>query len=97
MNGSELLRFVVEQVADLCRQHPDWSADQVARAYLPQAHAEVGGDSYYVPKHAPSAQEEARQALVRDAMGPATTRELQERHHVSRATIYRLMKRAPKP
>lgn len=85
----DILSFVLHEVM---KQHPSYTSAQ-ARELLPKLHAALGGDRYYVPKAAPELQQEAREALERDALGgQKSARELQERHSVSRATLYRLMK-----
>jgi Mor family transcriptional regulator len=91
MKGVDILDFVLHEVM---RQHPSYTETQ-ARVLLPQLHEMLGGDSYYIAKRAPAIQAEQRQALFRDALGPSSNRELQERHGVSRATLYRLMKKPP--
>jgi Mor family transcriptional regulator len=92
MNGSDLLRYAVGAVTTICREHPDWSVEQVARVFLPQAHDAYGGDSYYLPKRDPGQQEAAREAVLRDAASAVPARELQQRHGISRSSMYRLMK-----
>ena len=92
MKSIDLLSFVLHEVM---RQHPSYTEEQ-AKVLLPQLHEMLGGEAYYVPKQSPSLQAEQRDALVKDALGSASNRELQERHGVSRATLYRLMKN-PKP
>jgi Mor family transcriptional regulator len=89
----DVLSFVLHEVM---RQHPSYTEVQ-ARQLLPKLHEALGGDSYYVAKTAPSLQEEKREALLRDAASSASPRELQARHGVSRATLYRLRKIKPPP
>jgi transcriptional regulator of acetoin/glycerol metabolism len=95
MNGSDLLRFVVAGVVEVCREHPGWSAEEVQRAFLPRVHAEWGGDRYDIPKVWPDGKREAREALLRDAADATfggTRSDVANKHGVSRWTLYRLMK-----
>lgn len=88
IKGIDILSFVLHEVM---RQHPSYT-DEQARRLLPQLHATLGGDSYYVPKRSPTIVAESRDELYREALGPSSNQELQQRHGVSRATLYRLMK-----
>lgn len=89
MHGDDILTFVLFEVM---KQHPSYTEAQ-ARVLLPQLHRALGGEKYYIPKEPPSVKVEARAALLQDLDRPAA--EVQQRHGISRATLYRLRKGRP--
>jgi Mor family transcriptional regulator len=54
---------------------------------------EFGGQRYYLPKGAKRMTDAQRDALYQDGLTSMTNEELQEKHKVSRRTIYNAMKK----
>lgn len=77
---------------------------QVAQSLVPGLSAELakqvedavkskyGGRRFFIPKGVKRMTPEQRAALYRDGLSSMATEELVQKHKVSRATIYRLMK-----
>lgn len=89
MRSDDLLAFVLHEVMKQC---PSYTEEQ-ARVLLPQLHRALGGEKYYIPKEPPLLREEARDAVLRDLHRP--TADIQQRHGISRSTLYRLRRGKP--
>jgi len=55
--------------------------------------AEYGGMRVRIPKRKKHPSPSERQAIMREALGPATDEEITQRHGIHRATLYRMLKR----
>lgn len=84
----EVLRRVIAMA-------PDFSlalADQIEQ----QVKAELGGRRVFVPKGAQRRLTlEERRQVYQDGLSNMPTNEIQAKHKISRASLYRLMKRGP--
>ena len=54
---------------------------------------EYGGQRVFIPKRKKRASEEARRQLFADAVSNLPTKVVTEKHGISRATLYRMLKR----
>lgn len=94
MNHDDLLMYVVHETLRMHGVTEDRCSSETTRicAHL---RTELGGQEYYVPRKPPPLTRDParRQKLITDALSPMPTREVEQRHGVSRATIYRLIKR----
>lgn len=88
----DIIRGILEMVAEVCPGFTRDFADMVEN----RARHEYGGEvQRYIAKNPPP-NEEARQAAVQEARRSGRVREAAEKHGISRATIYRLLKKERK-
>ncbi len=99
MNRPDIIRWVIERML----AHDDSISQELALLVEREARAEWGGKSIeYVPKSCDrkSARRplspEVERVVYEHGLSGAPTEELLEQHGVSRATLYRLMKRGPR-
>lgn len=94
MNRLDIVHFIVTET--LAKQMPGCTRDQIetaAKPLLQPIHELLGGDRYYIPERSPALATDRRKSVVRDGLTDSPTEVIQRRHGVSRATIYRLMKK----
>jgi Mor family transcriptional regulator len=94
MDREDVLTYIV--VETLKRARVDGGEIvRTAHRIIAGLRQELGGDRYYIPKTAPilDAEDERRHRIVKDALTPMSTADVQRAHGVSRSTIYRLVKR----
>ena len=70
---------------------PEFSA-LLAKQIEERVKAEFGGRRLFLPKGAKRLTPEQRQAVFQDGLTNMPTKDIEEKHNISRATIYRLMK-----
>lgn len=85
----DILQVVLQRVRAAGATLTDEQAQQVEDA----VRAELGGLRARVPKRKKHPSREQRQAIFQEAMGSASDAEITERHGISRATLYRHIKR----
>lgn len=96
MTHDDILAYIVtETLRSALRERPQDVPTEAARV-LPGLRRALGGERHYIPKQGATlgAEDQRRQAVVRDALTAMPTREIEQRHGVSRSTIYRLVKRS---
>ena len=97
MTHDDLLAYVVHETL---RMHgvDGPSCEAETSRICAQLRSELGGQEDYVPRRPPPLTKDTvrREKLMADALSPMSTREVEQRHGVSRATIYRLVKRHAK-
>lgn len=80
-----VLQRVLAQVPDI--------GEAVIRQVEAEVRAEFGGLRVRIPKRKKHLTADQRAAVVRDAMTPASDAEVTGRHGISRASLYRYVKR----
>jgi len=70
---------------------PGLSAD-LAKQIEDNVKTKYGGRRFYIPKGAKRPTPEQRAAMFKDGLTSMATADIQKKHQVSRATVYRLMK-----
>lgn len=88
----DIVRVLIERVTPLVPE-----ADRVALAQVELAlRTEYGGLRVRIPKRRKDLRGAQREAAYRDALSDAPLQEVLERQGISRATLYRLVKKGPK-
>jgi Mor family transcriptional regulator len=87
-------RDIVRDIIERLMAHEPSITEEIALRVEAEVRQTWGGAEVYVPKEA-KRQSRVREAVVKDALSTMSTAEIQRRHGVSRATIYRLLKRGP--
>ena len=82
---AELLRTLAEFMPDLPQ---DMAQDLEARL-----REDFGGQRTYIPKRRRHHGNHEKQQIYQDGLGPESTEQITQRHKISRATLYRHMKR----
>lgn len=98
--GKDIIRWVI----DCMLAHDDSITQELALTVEREARAEWGGRRIeYIPKHCAGDRRgrrplspEVHQAVYEAGLSNMATRQIVEQTGVSRATLYRLMKRGPK-
>lgn len=98
MNRPDIIRWVIERML----AHDDSISQEMALLVEREARAEWGGEKHYVHKavdrrdgRKPLAPE-AERAVYEAGISSTPTEAIIQQHGVSRATLYRLMKRGPR-
>jgi Mor family transcriptional regulator len=89
IEGGDFLNYVVQELRAACPSMDECKAQEVKD----RLRTLLGGDKYYVPKRDPERVEQVRIAVYRAALTDISNEELTRQHGVSRATMYRLLKR----
>jgi Mor family transcriptional regulator len=90
----DILAYIVEETLRSALRDQPQRVQPEAERILPGLRQQLGGERYYIreqPKPL-TTDDTRRRAIVSDAMTSMSTREIQQRHGVSRTTIYRLLK-----
>ncbi len=100
MSRADIIRWVI----DCMMAHDDSITQELALTVEREARAEWGGRSIdYIRKACDGDRKagrrpvppDAAQALLQDGMSAAPTHQVLQQHGVSRATLYRMLKRQP--
>lgn len=82
---------IVQVILSECKKHG--LEEQIALAIENKICLEYGGREFYVRKNKSAQLEQKRQRIFADGVTQKTTEEITREHGISRATLYRYMKR----
>ena len=85
----DIIEILLAKVIAMAPSFSQALAQQIDR----DVRAESGGQSMYVPKSRKHLTPEQRQLAYQDGLSGMPTEQVTEKHGISRATLYRLMKR----
>jgi len=91
MTARDIIRDVIERLM----AHEASITEELALKVEHEARAHWGGQAPYVPKET-KRQAHAREKVIADAVTTMPTQEITKRHGISRATMYRMLKRGGK-
>lgn len=104
MNHDDVFRYiVVATLASELKDCPRAALEAKADALMPGFRAMFGGDRYRMPKTAagtagrPAIAPEVARRAYEDGLTQTATADITREHGISRATLYRLMKKGPPP
>ena len=86
----DLLQLVLDRVTLMA---PGFT-EALARQVEDEIRAEYGGQRVSLPKRGKRITPERRAAIFKDGLTQMPTEEITSKHNISRATLYRLMKRS---
>lgn len=86
--GTDIIRWVIDRML----AHDDSITQELALTVEREAHIEWGGDTVYIAKTC-TADVPDPQAVLQDYVQNTPVREITRRHGISRAGLYRLIKR----
>lgn len=102
MNHDDVFRYiVVATLASELKDCPRATLEAKADALMPGFRAMFGGDKYRMAKTAsatpgrPAISPDVARRAYQDGLTQTPTAEVVRRHGISRATLYRLMKKGP--
>jgi transcriptional regulator of acetoin/glycerol metabolism len=102
MNHEDVFRYIViETLASELKECPRATLEAKAAALMPGFRALFGGEKYRIAKTdsgnpgRPSIAPDVARRAYQDGLSNTTTADVTRQHGISRATLYRLMKKGP--
>jgi Mor family transcriptional regulator len=88
-NGRDILRAIRDHLL----AHDDSITEELWLTVEREIRDEYGGQEYYIGTREKKTPDELAEKVMKDVLTDMSTKEITKRHGISRATMYRLMKR----